>query len=820
MAAEEEKKEEEEENTIAEIKEEKTAETNAQEAKPAEQGKTEETAQETNSSQPFIVYNREPSALKKNKKLERTNSSLGNNLPKKAKVTNPTFYSLIDNLQSGKYETILNSISANVGSLRAKITKEAQKKAEEDARREYGVDEAMRKINGGSTSADDMKKAANLLTLELERKISSATDQVNVIPMLENNKMVLTNSRKHKIEFKEGGQIPRAIMIPALLKKSVSIIGNNIGRYSNKALDNANVIDFSSEVANADAALYRVDVEGKTEEKKTEKKKKPPKWEGAFGDLKKVEKTDEPVMHTEEIVAPVPVSSKVTTNELRERKTLAEAGESLHEIEKLKRTIGAGVPFSDGLIQREKELKKVIGDITGVVIPEAVNVVVSKNTDFQNDLDRLLGVKEEPTREEHDKNQRKYESYFNDPDFVKQIERQKLEGVLYDMNTPAFVESIDRAERVDNERRAMLSRQVNMEILDDTFDDVNVSVEAVTEAPTEMVTEAVTEPASVVFTEIKTEPVTEASVVVTEVAPEPATEAPKPKKIRPNFAKDFKKFGILSSKKLKRMKITNVLPIEAELCAKQLYDQNVKVDIMESAQVEAERLNTLNRLIEGAKEQASMLYKSGVEAQDNMIKAGAQDEAKRLFELNKLIDGAHEQAKLLYDQSKKNDENNDLKMGAMMEAARLYSINRLLDSAKMQARMIYDADQHQMIVTSAEEEAKKLYELNKILNGAQEQAQMLYNINKELSENQAQAIEEARLKEMEEKKAAIENPVYEVTDARSRYAQIVDYSKPIKLVADRFGNFRVNAGNKYKPSYKETLVSLRDELNDFAEVSA
>ena len=819
MPAEEEKKEE-EENTIAEIKDEN--------ATPAADNKAAENETKADDSKPFIEYNREPAALKKNKKLERTNSSLGNNLPKKAKVTNPTFYSLIDNLQSGKYETILQSISTNVGSLRAKITKEARKKAEEEARREYGVDEAMRKINGGdNASADDMKKAANLLTLELERKISRATDPTTIMPLFEENKIALTNSRKHRIEFMEGGKVPRAIMIPALLKKSVSIIGNSSGRYSRNDISNANVIDFSSEVAKASEegqALYKVDTKDGKEEKQAEKKKKHPKWESAFGNVKKAEKATEPILRSEIPAPPIPVSSKISKSELRERRTLAEAGESLHEIEKLKRTVGSGVPFNEGLIQRERELKKVIGDITGVVIPEAVNVIPNKNTDFQNDLERLLGVKAEPTREEHDKNQRKYESYFNDPDFVKQIERQKLEGVLYDMNTPSFAASIDKAERIDNERRAALSRQVNMEILDDNFDDVKVSAvetnkEAFTEAATEVVTEApktVPSEAQIVVTEVKTEPETEARVV-TEVKTEPVTEPKKAKKKKPNFETDFKKFGLLSTKKIKRMKLTNVLPLEAKLFARQLHEENVRNEIIESAKVEAERLNTLNKLIEGAKEQANMLYESGKKAETDMIKAGAKDEARRLFELNKLIDGAQDQARILYESSKQADANNEIKMAATVEAARLYNINKILEAAKIQARMIYDADMHQMIVTSAEEEAKKLNDLNKILAGAYEQAQMLFNNNKAISESQAQAVEAARIKEMEEKKAAIERPVYEITDARSRYLQIIDFSKPIKLLNERYGFFRKNSAAKYTPSYRETLVSLRDELNDFED---
>ena len=82
-------------------------------------------------------------------------------------------------------------------------------------------------------------------------------------------------------------------------------------------------------------------------------------------------------------------------------------------------------------------LGAIIGDITGTTLPDAIKTSKKvPDTKFQNELDALLGVKPAPTKEEHNANQEKYEEYFNDPDFIKQIERQKLEGILFDLNTP------------------------------------------------------------------------------------------------------------------------------------------------------------------------------------------------------------------------------------------------------------------------------------------------------------------------------------------------------------------------------------------------
>lgn len=809
MPAEEKKEENEsEENTIAEIKD--------------DEAKKEENKVDNSNTAVAISYNIDASELKKNKKLERTNSSIGYNLPKKAKLTNLTFSSFKDNITSGTVEKIFATLNVKIGNLRNIITEDAKKKAEDDAKKEFGVNEAMKNFamnEGGNSNAPvDMKKTENILALKLEKTLSSATNPKKIIPLLEQSKIELTNSRKREYEFKEG-KIPKAIMIPALLKKTVGTIGNNINRYT-KNDENVNVVDLSVS-SDVGEPQYEVEISSKKEEKKTAKKKQA-KWEKVFGNLKENKEKSDETFKREEVNIPItmPLSSKITKNELRERRTLAEAGESLDEIQRIMGTVGYGAPFNDGLVQRRNELRKVIGDITGVSIPEVANIVVNKNTEFQNSLDRLLGVTEAPTREEHNKNQMKYDAYFNDPEFIKQIERQKLEGVLYDMNTPAFAASIDKAERIDNERKAMLSRQVNMEILDDNFENAVSAVENTRKPVVEQKTETV-------VTEVATEPKIEAvKTVVSEVKAKPTTEVVKKaetnrERIKTNFESDFKKYGLLSSKKIKRMHVTNVLPLEAKLYAKQLFDQNVRIDIQESAQVEAERLNTLNKLIDGAKEQASLLYNANVskEKEDNMIKMSAKKEAQRLFELNKLIDGAKEQAQMLFDSGNKlkDEENNNIKASALIEASRLNELNKLLDSAKIQARMIYDADMHELIVTSAKEEAERLNEINKILDGAKEQAQELYNANKEFSANQAKIIEEARIKEMEEKKASIDRPIYEVTDARSRYAQVEDYSKPIKLVRERFNSFHKNAESRYAPSYKDTLISLRDELNDFAE---
>ena len=91
-------------------------------------------------------------------------------------------------------------------------------------------------------------------------------------------------------------------------------------------------------------------------------------------------KVESPVVEVKPVVEDtkveiISVDSKVTSDELRERKTLAEAGESLSEIKRLEQGIGLGEPFNNGLRTRKRDLRKIIGDITGVQLPEDNSVI-------------------------------------------------------------------------------------------------------------------------------------------------------------------------------------------------------------------------------------------------------------------------------------------------------------------------------------------------------------------------------------------------------------------------------------------------------------
>ena len=819
-----------------------------------------------------ITYNLRPEVLQKNKKLERLNASLGNVQPTKAKLTNLTFTSCKDNLESDAVEKIFDSLNANIEALRDKITKEAYKKAEEEAKREVNAEEAMNSMTDlakeetNNNKPMDRKKTENILALKLETTVAKASNPENVDPILNNNKMLLTKTNKYELEF-EDGKLPKAIMIPALLMKSIAKIGGNINRYTNSegaSIVVSGVKDDERVVINSDQS---------SDLQKVVEKKKQPKWRNAFNiELEKeknnVAKNDLLEIMEESIPKNVPVvdDSKITPNELRERKTLAEAGESLSEIKRLEDGIGAGKPFNEGLETRKRELRKIIGDITGTTLPDTIKTAKKvSNTKFQSELDMLLGVKPAPTKEEHNANQEKYEEYFNDPDFIKQTERQRLEGILFDLNTPEFAESIDRAERKDNERIALLSQQTNMEIIGDEVENNKENNKmTLIEKPVEK-----------------------------EVKPEPKKNEKKP--VESTIDSDLNKYGLYGKKVIKKMHVTNLLAdgakeqaeklfeenqkvdlingaeeqakllynlnkiaLGAELQAKELFNKNQKADLIngaeeqaklllesnkeedlikESAQKEAERLNTLNMIADGAEEQAKLLYDLD---QNKIIKESAQKEAERLNTLNMIADGAEEQAKLLLESNKEEDL---IKESAQKEAERLNTLNMIADGAEEQAKLLYDLDKNRVIKESAQKEAERLNTLNMIADGAEEQAKILAENNKilESAEIQARMIfnndTQTKLREdaktqaqllfeknqmidaqrvAESKKNEVERVEYEFTDARSKYAEIIDYSKPIKLVGERYNNLYKNTSNKYasKTSYKDTLVSLRDELTN------
>ena len=58
---------------------------------------------------------------------------------------------------------------------------------------------------------------------------------------------------------------------------------------------------------------------------------------------------------------------------------------------------------------------------------------------------------------------------------------------------------------------------------------------------------------------------------------------------------------------------------------------------------------------------------------------------------------------------------------------------------------------------------------------------------------------------------------FEFTDSRSKYAEITDYSKPIKLVKDRFDNLYKYSQKQYNEELNnaDTLVSLNEFFNDW-----
>ena len=831
-----------------------------------------------------IEYNLKPEVIQKNKKLERLNASLGNNMPTKAKLTNLTFTSFKDNLEGDGIVKVIDSLNSNIGALRDKITEEATKKAEEEARKESNAEQAMDEmanlVQAGANRTVDRKKIENILALKLEAALTRASNPENVNPILSSCLLALKKPSGNSFELGEG-QIPKAIMIPAMLKKYISKVGNNIQKYEGT--------DLTVQENKTDKAALAA----KKAEKKAAEEKREPKWKKAFGNVKKQEEVI-PVVEDAKVEI-ISVDSKLTSDELRERRTLAEAGESLSEIKRLEQGIGLGEPFNNGLRTRKRDLRKIIGEITGVQLPEESNVIEVKqeNTEFQNRLEEILGIKEAPTKQEHEAAQEKYEEYFNDPNFVKQMERQKLEGILYDINTPEFSRNIDEAERVDNEKKALHNQQTNMEIIGEEKEEPKVEEPKHEDTP-------------------KSDDKLKFGLRAKKIMKvfNLKTEGKKQGKLL--FEKEQKEeIKDSAEKEANRLFNLNKIVLGAELLAKDLFKHNQKVDLLNGAEEQAKALKANNDradLIDAAHEQAKKLEEENekieildfAEQQAKSLKAHndkievldlAEEQAKKLKAYNdkieilnlaekqakelkanndkaEIMNGAEEQARMLKNRNDKVDLLNsaeeqarmlknsndriDLLYGAEEQARMLKNKNEkvdLLNAAEEQAKVLKNKNDQIELLMGAEEQAVMLKNKNDrvdLLNAAEEQAAFLQRINLlleaadlqartifnsetqtilgEEAKTQAQQLferdqmMEAKIKAMEEKKKKeLEQPSFEFTDSRSKYAEIAENSKPIRLVKDRFDNLYKLSQKKYNEelSNDDTLVSLNEVFNDW-----
>jgi hypothetical protein len=363
----------------------------------------------------------------------------------KAKVTEVTFGVFRRNLKTGKINKIFDSLNEDLIDLRNDITKKELEQAEKEAK----IDEQVNLGKGGITEYNQ-----NLFVLKLNRIISKATEPEKVIPIFVKNKVVLSDDILNSYEL--GGKKARPIMVAALLKEELDAIGSKPKMYKTEEEKDTLVIN--------------------SDENKPVKSRnvKNAKWKKAFKNIEMVEPpTVQKVTKIKE-VAVKDDNKTLSEGEIRRRRVIGEAGNEIEEIEKLEESLGENEQFNRALINRKNRLIGMMSSLGNVDIKskEAVKLEY-ENTAFQDLVNEYLNVTEAPTREEHDQKQKEYDDYYSDPFVLEQLNRQQLEGVLYEYNQPEFYEKIRENERkadrehVENtiNQQAESIREINEEII-------------------------------------------------------------------------------------------------------------------------------------------------------------------------------------------------------------------------------------------------------------------------------------------------------------------------------------------------------------------
>lgn len=356
----------------------------------------------------------------------------------KAKYAEASFKTLKLLLASGKIEQRIAQFNDELGRFRDDVEQKEHAEAEKEA-----------KINEKVGQSKGAEFNENLYYIRLKSIISKATQPEKVIPVLKNNSMQLTDEKSS--DTTEYGQAskPKRLMIAALLKEQVGEIGKKTGLYVEKT-------------AEKQEEEVKAEVDVKAAKVRTAKNAK---WKKAFKNLAPVEA---PAVAKVTKVKEVPIAKEdtrtVSEGEIRRRKIIGDAGE---ELEKITKDLGPAIKgendeFDRALMTRQNRLVDMISNLGNTRIKNYDTLEVERqNTEFQDLINEYLNVKEEPTKEDHDKKQEEYETFFNDPFVKEQLERQQLEGWLYEMNQPEVYQKIRENERIAD--RKHVENQINQQ---------------------------------------------------------------------------------------------------------------------------------------------------------------------------------------------------------------------------------------------------------------------------------------------------------------------------------------------------------------------
>ena len=350
--------------------------------------------------------------------------------PAKLKLEDTTSRVLRHNLISGDYKKIIENFNLEISRFKDQLKEQEEEAVEQEVK----FDE---KVHGEGINELNQ----NLLFEKLKRTIKRSTAPEKVISTLEKQKIVLVDDSYYS--FKKGEEQEKALMVSSILKEILSIIGSRIKTYSK--------VEVKEEVVEQEVEAPKDAEEAKN---LRTKKKQNLKWKRYFKDIQ----VDDSIQELHSIVKPKDkkghkTSKVLSDGEIRRRKVIGEAGKEIDKINELELSIGENEQFNKALINRKSKLIDMRNNLGKINSKDNDSKLLNNdysfgpNTEFQDLLDDFLNVKDAPSKDEHDKKQKEYEDFFNDPFVIEQLQRQQLEGILYEYNQPEFFEKIRENER-------------------------------------------------------------------------------------------------------------------------------------------------------------------------------------------------------------------------------------------------------------------------------------------------------------------------------------------------------------------------------------
>lgn len=403
----------------------------------------------------------------------------------------------------------------------------------------------------------------------------------------------------------------------------------------------------------------------------------------------------EPIEEDQNEVKVIRNAPKKTDTSFKSRIVKAQIGDELNDVRRLLNGIGKNTPFNAGLQERERELLRMLSETAGISLNmEKTTVPEDKKTEMQALIEGQVGYVRPLTEEEYKEKAQDVEEYYSDPFVQQNINDLAMKNILFDMNQPESYEKIARAERFDNERRAEMSSAIEL------LEGNTIITESDKKVPKFTVTE-----------EIAREARKNAEDIIRKAHEEELAEA----------------------KKIEEEKQLTILKNDAKVQAAMLQKQNDEIELFEGAQEQAELLNRVNLLLDGAQKQAELLIKQ--EKEENSLKIGAEEQARMLLDLNILLDGANEQAQMLFER----EQNEAMLEDARKEALNIQRLNTLIDDARNQASLLMIQNQKIDFLNDAELEARRIYDRNNLVIGAEEQAKLLFELGEIIEDAKKQA---------------------------------------------------------------------------------